>query len=93
MNWLNVLSIPHEVSHSLDCKEVDAVQITLTGNPKEDAALLHEAEKRHLAVPVELDAQIEAEIRKADLDFSGLKNGRDGPAGEEGGITIGEIRI
>lgn len=69
------------------------MQITLTGNPKEDAALLHEAEKRHLAVPVELDAQIEAEIRKADLDFSGLKNGRDSPAGEEDRITIGEIRI
>lgn len=68
------------------------MQITLTGNPKEDAALLHEAEKRHLAVPVELDAQIEAEIRKADLDFTGLKNGRGSPAGKEGGITIGTMQ-
>lgn len=25
MNWLNILSIPHEVSHSLDCKEVEDI--------------------------------------------------------------------
>lgn len=76
----------------MDCKEVNAMQITLTGNPKEDAALLHEAEKRHLAVPVKLDAQIEAEVRKADLNFTGLKNGRGSPAGEEGRITIGTMQ-
>ncbi len=69
------------------------MQIVLTGNPKDDATLLHEAEKRHLAVPVEMDAQIEVEVRKANLNFTGLKNGRNSPAGEEGGITIGEIRI
>lgn len=68
------------------------MQVTLTGNPKDDAALLHEAEKRHLAVPVELDAQIEAEIRKADLDFKGPKNVRGIPAGKEGGITIGTMQ-
>lgn len=68
------------------------MQITLTGNPKEDAALLHEAEKRHLAVPVKLDAQIEAEVRKADLNFTGLKNGMGSPAGEEGRITIGTMQ-
>ena len=65
------------------------MQITLTGNPKEDAALLHEAEKRHLAVPVELDAQIEAEIRKADLDFT--DNDKAAQSGEQGKMTIGLI--
>lgn len=29
MNWLNILSIPHEVSHSLDCKEVSRMKLTI----------------------------------------------------------------
>lgn len=34
MNWLNVLSIPHEVSHSLDGKEVNIVDQNKNARPR-----------------------------------------------------------
>ena len=68
------------------------MQITFTGDPRKDAALLQKAEELHILVPVEQDCEIEDKIRNAHLDFSGLQEGTENPACGGGQITIGVIK-
>lgn len=68
------------------------MQITFTGDPQKDAALLQKAEELHILVQVEQDSEIEAKIRKANLDFSGLCDGTENTVYGGGQITVGAIK-
>lgn len=68
------------------------MQITFTGDPQKDAALLQKAKELHMLVTVEQDCEIEDKIRNANLDFSGLQEGKENPACGGGQITIGVIK-
>lgn len=68
------------------------MQITFTGDPQKDTAILQKAEELHILAIVEPDNEIEAKIRDAHVDFHGLQSGTGNPAGEAGKITVGFIR-
>lgn len=68
------------------------MQITFTGDPQKDAALLQKAKELHILAPVAQDSKIVAKICDANLDFSGLQDGTENPAHKGNEITIGVIK-
>lgn len=68
------------------------MQITFTGDPRKDAALLQKAEELHILVPVEQDCEIEAKIRNAILNFAELRGRTGGLADDGGRLTVGVIK-
>lgn len=68
------------------------MQITFTGDPQKDAALLREAEELHILAIVEPDHEIEAKIHNANLDLSGLRAVNGSSAEVVGQITVGIIK-
>lgn len=67
------------------------MQLTFTGNPQKDAAILQKAREQHISQPVELDTQIQTTIRHANLDFSEFWAERGNTKVEVGRITVGTI--
>lgn len=64
------------------------MQITFTGDPQKDAALLQKAEELHILVPVEQDCEIEDKIRNANLNFAELRGQAGGLADDGGRLTV-----
>lgn len=68
------------------------MQITFTGDPQKDAALLREAEELHILAPIEPDDQIEKKIRNLNLNYSELRAVTGSSAEVVGRSTVGIIK-
>lgn len=68
------------------------MQITFTGNPQKDAALLQKTEELHILTPATQDAEIAARIRNANLNFAELRGRAGGLADDGGRLTVGDIK-
>lgn len=82
-----LVSLRHETR-----RRVNGLEITFTGNPQKDAALLHVAEELHILVRVAPDAKISSKIHNAELKFAGARNGTDTSMIETGVISVGMIK-